>query len=276
MGIKVVKSKKEMKLWFEKHSFYMPIAKRGQVTIFIIIGILIAAAIIVVFFYSNRIGFTSSPADNPEAYLKNCIMASIKQSEVLLLKSNGYPQFNSNNFVLYNSEKIPYMCTVSQFYTACIPQEPAFFNYARKLLENKVALDAEGCTSALITDLKSKNFEVTQDPGQTNLTIQKDAIYVKLSKKIYASRAEDSLGISGVDISYGTNLYGMLKLEQTIINSESTLCTFQSMEWMKIDPSIIISKTMTSDQTKIYTLKDRLTDRQIKFAIKTCVLPAGL
>jgi hypothetical protein len=250
--------------------------KNAQVTIFIIVAIIIVAVIIFAFFYSDNIGFSSSPAQNPEAYLKNCISNSIKQSEEIILKTNGYPQLNSDNYMLYSKEKIPYLCTVSEFYSPCIPQEPAFFNYIRKLMENKIAMDTEACLTALKKDLDRKGFNVKEDPGQVNLAIEKDFIFVKLSKKIYASRAEDSLAIAGVEVSYGTNLYDLIKLEQTIVNYESTLCEFNAMNWMRFDPSIIIDMTRTSDSTKVYTLQDRLTDRKIKFAIKTCVLPAGI
>lgn len=250
--------------------------KKAQVTIFIILALLLVAAIVFVYFYSGGLGFANSPAQNPEEYLKNCISDSIRQSEDLVLKSNGYPQFNSDNYILYNKEKIPYLCTVSEFYAPCIPQEPAFFNYIRKLMENKVALDTENCLTALKKDLDRRGFNVKEDPGQVNLSIEKDFISVKMSKKIYASRTEDSLAIAGIDVQYGTKFYDIIKLEQNIINYESTLCEFNVMSWMKSDPSIIIFTTRTSDSTKIYTLKDRLTERQIKFAIKTCVLPAGI
>lgn len=250
--------------------------KRGQVTIFIIVAILVVAVIVFSFLYSDKLGFTNSPAQNPESYIRNCIMDSIKQSEDLLLKSNGYPQITSDNYILYNKEKIPYLCTVSEFYSSCIPQEPAFFNYIKKLMENKVAMDAENCLRGTKKDLESRGFDVREDPGQINLTIEKDLIIAKLSKSIYASRDEDSVEISDVEVSYGTNFYDIIKLEQTIINYESTLCEFNAMNWMKYDSSIIISTTRTSDQTKVYTLKDRLTPKQIKFAIKTCTLPAGI
>ncbi len=250
--------------------------KKAQVTIFIIVAIILVALITLAFFYSDNIGFSSSPAQNPEAYLKNCISNSIKQSEAMILKSNGYPQLNSDNYILYDKEKIPYLCTVSEFYSPCIPQEPAFFNYIRKLMENKVTIDTENCLASLKKDFESKDFDFKQDPGKVNLVIQRDAILVYLTKNIYASKKENSLTISHVEVLYNTNLYDMIKLEQTIVNYESTLCEFNAMNWMRFDSSIIISATRTSDSTKVYTLQDRLTDRKIKFAIKTCVLPAGI
>ena len=42
------------------------------------------------------------------------------------------------------------------------------------------------------------------------------------------------------------------------------------------NPGISIETHRTSDQTKIYLLKERRTEHELKFAVKTCVLPAGI
>ena len=68
----------------------------------------------------------------------------------------------------------------------------------------------------------------------------------------------------------------MIKLVQTIVNSETSTCDFDKEAWMRKDNSIVIYRTSLSDQTEVYTLRERLTEREIKFAIKTCVLPAAL
>ncbi len=254
----------------------MEINKKGQVTIFIIIALLIVAIILILLYYTGKISFTNSPAQNPEAYLKNCMLTSVKESETILLESNGYPQLNSDNYILYNKERIPYLCTVSEFYTPCIPQEPAFFSYISNLMENKVVRDTDACLKTLVGDLEAKGYTVQVDPGNTSLKIQKEFIRVDFGKRIYATRTEDSKQISNVEVVYGTKFYDIIKLEQTIVNYESTICEFNKMNWMRYNNEIMIFTTRTSDQTKIYTLRDRLTDREIKFAIKTCVLPAGI
>jgi len=252
------------------------INNRGQVTMFIIIGILVVFAIILVFYLTGRISFSSSPTENPEAYLKNCMVASAKEAENIILKNNGYPQLNSTNYILYNKEKVPYACTVSEFYSPCIPQDPGFFSYISRSIENKVVRDIEDCLKTLVDELESKKYAVQIDSGNITLKIQKDFISVSFGKRIYATKDEESKQISNIDLVYSTKLYDMIKLEQTIVNYESTICEFNKMNWMRHDNSIAIFTTRTSDQTKVYTLRERLTDREIKFAIKTCVMPAGI
>jgi hypothetical protein len=250
--------------------------KSAQVTVFIIIGLLVVAAIILILYFTGKTSFISSPAENPEAYLRNCMMASIKEAENIILETNGYPKINSTNYILYNKEKVPYLCTTSDFYIACTPQEPALFSYINGLMERKVSSDTDFCLNKLVGDYEKKGYKVQVDPGNITLKIQKDFISASFGKRISVSRAEDAREISNLEITYGTKLYNLIKLTQEIVNYETTTCVFDKDAWMKYDNSIIIYRTSTSDQTEIYTLRDRLTEREFKFAIKTCVLPAGI
>jgi len=251
------------------------INNRGQVTMFIIVGILIFVAILLVFYFTGRISFTEDHIQNPEAYLENCMVSSAKEAENIIFSSNGYPKLESN-YILYNKEKVPYLCTVSEFYNTCIPQEPAFFNYINNLMENKVAVDTETCLDSLVKEFEKRGYSIEVNPGNITLKIQKESIYVNFGKVMYLTKQEDTKQIGNIHSNYGTNLYNLLKLEQMIVNYESTLCEFNKMDWMKEDKDIIVSTIRTSDQTKIYTLQDRMTGKEIKFAIKTCVLPAGI
>jgi hypothetical protein len=249
--------------------------RKGQVTIFIIIGVLIFVAILLVFYFTGSISFTKSNIQNPEAYLESCMINSAKEAENLIFNSNGYPQLESN-YILYNTEKVPYLCISSEFYNPCIPQEPAFFSYINKIIENKVARDTQICVDNLVSELENKGYEVQINSENTTVEIRKDFVNVQLGKTVYFSNGEDSRQIQNLQFSYGTKLYDMIKLVQTIVNSETSTCDFDKEAWMRMDNSIIIFKDSTSDQTEVYTLKERLTEREIKFAIKTCVLPAAL
>jgi len=136
--------------------------------------------------------------------------------------------------------------------------------------------DTKICLKKLYSDFEDENYEVRINPGILELNIKKDGIAARLNETIYFSKNEESYSITGFDVSYGTKLYDMIKLIQTIVNYETVLCEFNKANWMNSNNDIVVTSTRTSDQTKIYTLRDRLTNREIKFAIKTCVLPAGI
>lgn len=250
--------------------------RRGQVTIFIIIAILIVAIIFSIVYFGGWLRIEESSTKNPKAYIENCMLASVKSIEDTIIKSNTYPNFNSSNYILYEQEKIPYTCIVSEFYKACTPQDPSMLLRVKQLMENKVARDVKTCLTKLYSDLENENYIVTKKEGNMKLDILPSTININLNETIYISKGENSYTVSDFGVNYGTKFYDMIKLVQTVTNYESTYCEFNKLNWMKSYSDIIISTTRTSDQTKIYSLRDRMTEREIKFAVKTCVLPAGI
>lgn len=250
--------------------------KKAQVTLFIILAIFIVAVIVLIAYFSGNLKFLDSGFDSPEDFLQDCISNSIIEAEKIVLESNGYPEKDFNNTILYNSEKIPYLCSVSEFYSPCVPQEPAFLNKIRNIIQNKVARDTEECYSALDSEWGRKGYIVTKNASKTTVSINKDYIKVVVDKTIFLTKDEDSTKIQNPEVRHPSALYDLIKMAQTIVNYESTICEFNYLNWMKYDHKIFINRFTASDQTKIYTLRDSITNQQIKFATKSCALPAGI
>ena len=250
--------------------------KSAQVTIFIILGILIVAGIILYFVLSGNFSVTSGPSENPKAYMQKCVTDSVIASQDAILQANGFPARNLTNYILYNKEKIPYLCSVSMFYIACVPQEPALLNKIQTTMEDKVAIDTESCWQSLKQDYSRKGYSAEENDSGINLSIERGFVQVSLNKVLYLTKDQDSIQLKDLVFQQPSPMFGLIDLEQTIVNYESTYCGFDALKWMQSENTILISTTRTSDQTKVYTIKDRETQKQIKFAIKTCVLPAGI
>jgi len=251
-------------------------SKKGQVTIFIVLGLIIASAIIFFFIYSGKTVFVVSPADSPDAYLEKCIKDSLKESENAIYASNGFVTQDKHTSILYRSEQVPYLCTSYEYYTSCMPQEPMFAEKQRILIENKVAVDLENCLSELKKDFEKQGYSVNENNSKVKVSFVEDSVEVLVGMNFIASRDDASIKLSDMEITYPSKLFNLLKLAQTIVNYESTLCEFNIIGWMSNDPEILIKRDSLSDQTKVYTLTERISQKEIKFAIRTCVLPAGL
>ena len=75
----------------------MNIDKRGQVTIFVIIALVIVAAILIVFLYPRLRATISGGELNPTNYLRSCIQPTIKENIQELSKTGGYSQTNEDS-----------------------------------------------------------------------------------------------------------------------------------------------------------------------------------
>jgi hypothetical protein len=254
--------------------FEMKFEKRAQVTVFIILAMVIVGVMVLFFLWDGSFDF--SRIDSPEEYLEDCVSSSIDGMEISLLESNGYPEKDFQNYVLYNGESVPYLCVSSEFYTGCMPQEPMFAERLRKIIENKVARDFENCFNDVKQKWEKQGYDVSASNSVVEVSFNDDYIITNIDKNIVATKDGSSVRLENLAFNYPTSFFKLIKLVQTIVNYESTACEFNEINWMRYSPGIMITRFRTSDQTKIYSLKDRVDSKEIKFAIKTCVLPAGM
>jgi len=255
------------------------INKKGQITIFIIIAILIITAIALLYTFVIKPYIDASTIEDPKAFIQKCASDSIKNSEQKILDNNGYPN-DMTNFIIYSSEKegekVPYLCTVSMFYIPCVNQEPMLMENIRRYIEENAKKDVNSCFSNLEAKLKKGGREVTSGNLTLNIEFETKAIRADIQKDMTISRGGTTETFEVFDTKINSPLYNLLYTENKIVYFESENCAFDSVSWMRFNPGIIIKKFSASDQTKIYTLKDESTEKEIKFAVKTCILPAGL
>lgn len=250
--------------------------KKAQVTLFILLSVVIVVVVIALFLFRGNFSIINNPIDNPDFYLRSCVEDSIKLSEDNILNSNGFSTKDTYNYVLYKSEKIPYLCTSYEYYSACMPQEPMFAEKQRVLMENKAAVDFSNCISTLKKDLESDGYTINKDTSSVTIVFMKDTINANVKINFIATKEESSIKLQDIEITYPSKLFNILELAQTIVNYESTLCEFSLMNWMATNSEILIKRDITSDQTKVYTLQERIGLKELNFAIRTCVMPAGL
>ena len=253
--------------------------KRSQITLFVIISILIVVALILLYTFVIKPYIDASRIGDPKVFIEKCTSDSIKNSEKEILDNNGYPE-NITNYILYSkekaSEKVPYLCTVSMFYIPCVNQEPMLMENIRKYIEENIREDVSSCFSNLESKLKRGGREITSGNLTINIEFETKAIKADIKKDLAISRRGKTETFSVFDTKINSPIYNLLYTENKIVYFESQFCAFDSVSWMRFNPDLNIKKFSASDQTKIYTLTDKDSEKKIKFAVKTCVLPAGL
>jgi hypothetical protein len=253
--------------------------KKSQITIFIIIGLILIVAIALVFILIKNTQINNAIKNNPQAQIKKCIFDSLEKHEKTILDSNGYLN-KTENYILFSlnrpKEKVPYLCKTSQFYTPCVNQEPMFIELIRKELTLLVRPDLEKCFGDIIKDNENAGYIVKTGNLSIQLTFTKDKINVDVQKEITLAKETQSTTYKNFNGEMLSPLYNLVDTARNIVNFESSLCEFNNVNWMRYHTDISINKFVTSDQSKVYTLSDRLSGKKLSFAVKTCVLPAGV
>jgi hypothetical protein len=250
--------------------------KNAQLSIFVMIALIIVVVIAVIFLVLNKDTKTAITPETSEDYIKECSLGILEDFEDSILENNLKEEIR-DNYILYNSGKIPYFCKASQFYAACINQYPAIITNLEDYAETYIRKELETCFTKLRTGLKEKGYEV-QDTDRLDfkVNIVSGKIKIEMDKKITIKKAEYSKVLDNFKAEIKSPVYELASTAKNIVNYESTLCEFNAVNWMMYYRDIKISLFRTSEQTKVYTLTERNTEKSIKFAVKTCVLPAGI
>jgi hypothetical protein len=246
---------------------------RGQVGIFVIVAVVIAAVILVIFMYPNLKSAVQGPL-NPESYLKDCISPEVKNIIDNLGKHSGYSNLNEGYFV-YEGEKIKYLCYVSGFYKTCVNQEPMLTTHFEKELDLALKPKAQECVNALVDEYKSRGYGVVVGKVSSESSIMLNKIKIIFDAPISVSK-EGVQTYTGFDIYADSQMSELLSIAENVIEYESILGDSETTYYMSSYPNLRMEKIKLSEGTKVYKLSNIATKEQFIFASRSLAWPPGL
>lgn len=120
--------------------------KRGQVTIFIIIAILVVAIGLIVYFFFPRAKTTiSTQEDSPISYFQNCISDKIESTTETVSLQGGSFDVNFSNSYLYQGHYIKYLCYTKDNFKPCVNQEPFLEEHIESEILKEIQSEVEFC-----------------------------------------------------------------------------------------------------------------------------------
>ena len=249
--------------------------KKAQLTIFVILALIIVVVIALAFVLIRKPSTSIVAEQNPKGYIEKCVLDNLKSSEETTIKNNLYLDM-SDNYILYMNKKVKYLCKASIFYLPCVNQEPMLLEYVRKNIENDIRPEIIKCFSDFKNDLINKGYTITEGNLSFEVNFYPGVLGVNIDNKISMKKNDVSKNFESFETQMQSPLFNLVDTARSIVNYESTTCQFNSMNWQKNYRDISIQKFVTSEQTKVYSLVDKKTEKEIDFAVKTCVLPAGI
>lgn len=255
--------------------------KRGQVTIFVIIGIAVIVIIgLLLFFFSRNLSpdSTRSLEENQEDFLSQCIQDSLREKIRIISEQGGYTnpklkiefQFKGEDYV-----NISYLCYQENFYLPCINQEPMFISHLKNEIKNEIKEDLEECFIELKKGLDKKGYLTKIELEDFEVELRNQRILIKTKSIVQYSKSDDTKIQENLEFSIASNFYNLAILVQEITNQEAKYCNFEQTGYMMLYPEFEIEKFRTGESTTIYTIKQRKTGERFRFAIRSCVIPPG-
>lgn len=257
---------------------------KAQVTVFIIIAILLVAAVVLVFLLMGDVdpGTTGKLETNPNAFLKECLEDSLREGlELISMRGGSLDPTIYKTFGFEGEEvvDIAYLCYNHNYYQKCVNQQPLIIQHLKGeikdyLLENNPDETdyVDDCFRNLESTLYNAGYEVevnrVRDDFDIGLMNKKVIIDIKgelrLTKSGETSRHED------FKLTYPSRFYDVAVVAQEITSQEARFCNFETLGFMLFYYKFHIDKFTTGDATRIYTVEHKDTKEKFRFAIRSC------
>jgi len=244
--------------------------KRGQLTIFIIIAIIIVASIIAFFLYYKP---ETNSLPGQKLDIANCIeegMASPIQ-ELSLKAGIIKPTFNTQ----YLDENITVICYTDEYHKPCIVQQPFLKQTFEKNLAILMQPKIKACYDNSIADLKANGYDVI--PGEIKYTLE--IVPAGIEMKI---DAPTTIRVEGtgqtlpreIDLKFPSQIYDVLTIANSILQFETSYGDSEVSSFMFYYPDLNIQKIRREEGMKIYIISDK---KEIKytFASRSYAWPPG-
>lgn len=248
--------------------------KKGQVTIFVIIAILIVVAGILIYQFvpavQNALGGIQT---NPNVYIKDCIEDDFNDAIQTISLQGG--EFEPESYFSLKGQKLNYLCYASEYFEYCKVQKAFLKESIEKDLSVKLKSKADSCFNSLKEDYESKNYQVSLQKGDVSVKILPDRSELTMDMQLSIKKKEEQKSFESFSVSKNNNLYQMLGVARSIIEMETTMGEAEPIDFMSLYRGLKVEKLKQGDETKLYIITDKKSGDKFQFASRSLAFPPG-
>jgi hypothetical protein len=240
--------------------------KEGQITLFILLGIVVISVILIFFLWIRP---TYILERSGKLSFEGCIKETIEQSVKELEKKAGYinPEFAYS----YNGEKIPYLCYTNEYYKTCTIQKPFLKQHFEEQLGEYVSQKINICYEDSLSQLKEEGYDIVSGKLNYNISIEPEIIRVLIN----APTTIGSDKFSKFNIGINSPLYDILMLATSLLQFETAYGDSDVDYINDLYPDYYIEKLKMEDGTTVYTINSKIFGNKFQFASRSIAWPAG-
>jgi hypothetical protein len=245
-------------------------SRKGQVTIFVILALILVAVVVIIFAFPEVNVFSDSV--NPGQYLKSCIEPEINVIKDTLSSQGGYA--NPTHYTFYQDVKLQYLCYISESYLPCVVQQPLLLKHVEKEVKNYIEPRAKQCLQDLKNQYERKGYDVKSSSSEIKISVISGKILVDFLAPLTVTK-ETTQTFQKFAVSVDSSWYDLILTAVSVIQYESTLGDSETGLYILYYPNLKIEKTRRDDGTTIYQISDVTTDDRFDFATRSLIWPQG-
>lgn len=256
--------------------------KRGQITIFIIIAIMIVSVILVFFMVKGKNPLDRSIYNemNPNSFMKACLDKSVNDRIDIILAQGGSVSNPLNRTFKFNSDlkksDISYLCYTRNYYLPCINQKPMLIPQIKNEIKSYSEDEVKECFYDMTRNLEKQGYAVNAKYNSFNVEFMPEKTIFNINAEITLTKENKVQKIDEIKIFFMTKLYDLALVAQEIVSQEARFCNFNYLGYMLLYPQFNIDKFRTGESDIIYTIQDRQSKEKFRFVIRGCVIPPGI
>lgn len=254
--------------------------KKGQVTIFVIIAIVIIAAVILFFTLTQQGRNIVQQVSGQETALDvvgeitNCIENNEQINDKIYIITSQGGSANPENYILYNNSKVEYLCYSSDYLKTCYMQQPLLLQHITQELQNAIKGDIENCFAKEKESLENRGYQVSLSRINFSLNIIPDNLVFNINTPMTVTKTNTQT-FREFTIKKNSGLYEIITISTSILNFEARYGDSDPALYMTLYPNLRVEKQKRDDSSKVYILSDRDTNEVFMFASRSLAWPPG-
>ncbi len=256
--------------------------KKGQITIFIVLAIVLVGLILLFILLRTGIipnNFIERKEINPNTFLENCLEEKIKKTAETISFQGGYISNTLNKTFKFDDDKeahsISYLCYNQNYYLPCVNQEPMLIQHLKKEIKKEIKNEVENCFNELKITLEEEGFSVSSSYSGFEINLEPKQIILDLNAELNIDKSGEISTQKNFKIIVANDIYDNAIVVQEIVSQEARYCNFDFLGFMILYNEFNIDKYRTSDLSTIYSVEKKQSKEKFRFAIRSCVIPPG-
>jgi hypothetical protein len=251
-----------------------PRNKKGQVTIFIIIAIVIVGIVVLVYMLIPKAETgTGFDPGNPIAFIQNCLQNDLERNVDIISSQGG--SLDPELYFMYLGSSVEYLCYTNEFYKTCVVQQPLLKQHVEAEIEESISQEVSSCFNNLEENYRAEGYTVTLNSGRTKVELLPKRVVVNFEDYILTVTKDGTAMYDAFSIVLNNNLYELTSIANSIIDWEAAYGDAETTIYMAYYKDLKVEKRTQPDGTKIYILTDRNNGRIFRFASRSVAWPPG-
>lgn len=245
--------------------------KRGQVSVFAIVGIVLVILVALFFFLRNEYGafvaptvFLNEKAKPIEDNLKGCILSVSQQSLNTFGKQGG--DFNPSNYLLYKGMNVKYFCTNIIGKEECLNVMPTL-----REMEEKLSFEIQnGVNSCVNKDLAKSGlgYDIKAGKLDTKVEFAGENVLVKADYDVEITKGDIKTTINPVALSFDAPVEELYSVAVDAVNAEARVGFFEQLLYMVSKKGKYIINLDKPYPDKIYKINKKDSEFEFWFAVE--------